>query len=1251
MKRFLPILLAIVAAIGQQFSRADTFNELVVFEAEDFTTNISRSAHDWVLTNAIPGFSGAGYMQALPDNGSNINVNITTTSPELQYGVNFVQTAPYNVWVRGYASDADGDSVHLGIDGTVGSAGSMTFQNLYNAWAWTNRTMAGNVATLTVGSSGTHTVSLWMREDGMRVDRVILTTNANFQPVLGESFHIPGATDANIGGATMRSPVTGIVSNTSPAIFSGNQAAGAGNPGNQLQSGSAIVYRHATNTTWSSTNMLFFSEGPSPLNPASTNKYYRGFLPPFNPGDVVQYYLRIPYSDRLPTFLFGNDNVSLKSEFERDARADPFSYTVQWPLAATGGYLAITNATSGAEARIYTNSGHIALGSVATFAPPAAIVGGESHTIGRVLSSAPIAGGLELRQALGATSVVARLTFPYDGVMRYEVVDWGGPAPSETSISAASDASEHFYGFGEKFNAFDQAGNKVRIITDDPPGTKGDKSYKVAPWFISTKGYGFHLDSSAESWFDMRAQYADRYVVSNMFSTLKFNVVAGPKLTDVLSRYTGYTGRPQMSPPWAFAPWMSSDIWRDGGEVRYVITKYRERGIPGSVLVFDSPWERGYNDFIWNTNQFQAGNTYEGAFYNGFTTIGDMMTFLRTNGFYAVCWMTPFINNAGITGEVPGQQALAANYNEALASNYFVRVVNAGVTNLLSVNWWKGSGSPLDYTNPNAALWAQKQLSNLVAQSSSGGFNVIGGFKTDDGESGNPPGSYIPKNALYFDGRTGAEMQNGYSAEYHKTIWNVLGTNGVLFARSGFTGSQAHPGYWCGDNEPNFGQDNGLQSVVVAGQSAAMSGYSTWASDIGGYQNSNVSSTPTNLFMRWTQFGAFSPVMQMHRQIGANNQYPWSYGAEALTNYQFYAKLHTALFPYIYSYAKEASTNGLPIIRPVVLLHQDDPNVYGLRHTYYFGNELYIAPVVTNTATTRIVYLPAGIWHDFFAHTVYTGGQNIVWTNANQSIMPVFARDGAIIPMISTNVQTLCDASYVSNPNIVTMDNTLEFRVYPTTNSGFNVYDGTTAHCQSNGTVVTFNLTSSPRPVTLHIRGPAFGVERDGVRIPLVSSSAEFDAASFVWRYDGTFVHVKFPHTGGSTQIRLGPDSVGDGISDSWRLTHFGTATTTNESSCATCDADGDGLTNEQEYAAGTGPQDSTNRLRITAVQRAGNDVLLNFPTVLGRKYRVEYRDDMAAGSWQPLQTNVTGTDGMVSITDAGAAGLAKRFYRAFLLP
>lgn len=99
---------------------------VVVLEAEEAFTNITRSLHTWTFTNDVAGFSGAGFMRALPDTQSNINVNITTTSPEMQYQASFGAAGTRYVWVRGYGADPDSDSVHVGVSGTVAGAGSIT---------------------------------------------------------------------------------------------------------------------------------------------------------------------------------------------------------------------------------------------------------------------------------------------------------------------------------------------------------------------------------------------------------------------------------------------------------------------------------------------------------------------------------------------------------------------------------------------------------------------------------------------------------------------------------------------------------------------------------------------------------------------------------------------------------------------------------------------------------------------------------------------------------------------------------------------------------------------------------------------------------------------------------------------------------------------------------------------------------------------------------------------------------------------
>jgi alpha-D-xyloside xylohydrolase len=495
---------------------------------------------------------------------------------------------------------------------------------------------------------------------------------------------------------------------------------------------------------------------------------------------------------------------------------------------------------------------------------------------------------------------------------------------------------------------------------------------------------------------------------------------------------------------------------------------------------------------------------------------------------------------------VPGQNTgQALNYAEGQTKGFFVRQTAGGAP--LVVPWWKGRGSPVDFTNASARQWFTDQLQALLTRSEvrtldGGQEPAIGGFKTDDGETQNtaqPPNVYIPASASYADGRTGTEMRNAYCFEYQKCISGVLGNNGVLFARSGFVGCQAFPGHWAGDNEPNFGA-NGLPGVIVAGLSAAMSGYAIWGHDVGGYQDSNFGISDADradLFMRWTQFACFSPIMQMHRQVHVQKkqefkpgkteelrQYPWGYGREALANYQFFARLHTRLFPYIYTYAKESSATGLPILRPLVLLNQSDSQALPVEHAYHFGNEFLVAPIVALNTNSRQVYLPAGNWVDFWTGAAHAGGQTITWTSGSRMQFPLFVRAGAIVPLLPDNVQTLCEANYVNNAAIATANQELVFLIHPGGGtSQFTVYDKTQIQCQPAGANRVITLNSRARPVTLEVSGgePA-DVTLNGSSVPKRVTVAEFDASSTAWRFDASnrFAFIKFAHAGGSAEVR-----------------------------------------------------------------------------------------------------------------------------------
>ena len=152
--------------------------------------------------------------------------------------------------------------------------------------------------------------------------------------------------------------------------------------------------------------------------------------------------------------------------------------------------------------------------------------------------------------------------------------------------------------------------------------------------------------------------------------------------------------------------------------------------------------------------------------------------------------------------------------------------------------------------------------------------------------------------------------------------------------------------------------------------------------------------------------------------------------------------------------------------------------------------------------------------------------------------------------------------------------------------------------------------------------------------------------------YQFTFNDTNFAYSVQS----LSGDSVGDGIPDAWRAQYFSNqptnninGTTTNSVSCATCDPDGDGMNNLQEYLAGTDPTNPASFFHVTAVQPSGANYLVSFTSVTGKVYDVESSIDLVTGTWSVVTNNLAGNNGTIQITDPGAAVVPQRFYRARL--
>jgi alpha-D-xyloside xylohydrolase len=571
--------------------------------------------------------------------------------------------------------------------------------------------------------------------------------------------------------------------------------------------------------------------------------------------------------------------------------------------------------------------------------------------------------------------------------------------------------SANYYGLGERFNTLNHARTVVMNSSQDNAIAKGSSTYKPIPFFMSTTGYGLWLDTTAEAMFDMNASSATDVIVDVPAQKLRIVLFTGPEFPKILERFTAQAGRAIVPPYWAFAPWMGRDYHQNAAQVLEDVDKTRELGLPASVIVIDSPWSTSYNSYKFNPKQFDDAAA--------------MVKHLHGEGYKLVLWHTPWIDSQSNppweTGFADKMLAHAENYDEAATSGFFVKGMDGKP---YVAQWWKGMGSMIDFTNPLAKRWWQDQVRQAIAAGADG-------FKDDDGE-----GSF-QGDVKFADGTDKRLMRNRYAVLYNNAMEELiqkdLKGNGVLFARSvttdGHSGANGIGFTWGGDNESSFSPENGLPTAVTAGLNAGMSGIPLWTADLGGYLKVGAAQDPL-VQMRWTEYSAFSPVMEI---LSQTNEQPWNWdektggasGTPALDVYRKYATLHMSLFPYRYAAAQEAAKTGMPIMRALVLQYQNDNRARTTKDEYMFGPDFLVAPVIDEN-TRRVVYLPEGDWVDYWTGARFTGGKTML-VDAPAEVLPLYVRAGAVIPKIPEDVMTLVPQKESGNGKVKSMD---DRRVY-----------------------------------------------------------------------------------------------------------------------------------------------------------------------------------------------------------------------------
>ena len=601
---------------------------------------------------------------------------------------------------------------------------------------------------------------------------------------------------------------------------------------------------------------------------------------------------------------------------------------------------------------------------------------------------------------------------PSAALQKGAISGWRSRRPQQAGASwlaADLDArpDEHFLGLGERFNHVDQRGQVVDLLVVN--GASGGLTYKPVPFYISSAGYGLLIDTGARTL--LRLATPDEPTVVSIrcnAASVSLRLIPGSSPKEILTRYTAHAGRPSLPPMWVFGPWKSRDWMQETEETALEdVDEGRRLGLPGTVKLIDASWQAYYQSFTFHPERFPHPE--------------QMIRHIRSLGYRLVLWVAPWIVRDATT---PSE-----TYQECARRGLFIRRPDGEPYVHRLANSPTFVGSCLDFTNPETVAWWQSHIRRLAQMG-------VDGFKTDFGEQ-------VPEDAVFADGRTGRELHNVYPRLYNQATAEALAqetapdqSGGILLARSAWHGSQRFSAIFAGDQSSDFGPATGLPSVIVAGQNAGLSGFPYWACDIGGYFG-----TPTDeVFVRWAQFGAFCPIMQIH---GTGCREPWRFSATTLATYRRYAQLRMDLLPYIYSLAQQAAETGLPMMRALPLEFPDDPGAWDdvAEREYCFGEQLLVAPVYYGLDRFRYLYLPAGGWRDFWTGEWREGGR-VHQVPADLETIPVHARAGAIIPWLDPSADTCVPAEDPATRSGQAGAD-LRLSLYPGADGSFQLYDGT----------------------------------------------------------------------------------------------------------------------------------------------------------------------------------------------------------------
>ncbi len=495
-------------------------------------------------------------------------------------------------------------------------------------------------------------------------------------------------------------------------------------------------------------------------------------------------------------------------------------------------------------------------------------------------------------------------------------------------VSFEANAKEAFYGLGhERMNIFNKKGCTVDL--------RHLNTKASIPYVYSSLGYGFIWNMPSTGTVEL-ANNRTRWI-SDCAKGVDYVVIGGTptKVTETLTDLTGHA--PNM-PEWALGFWQSRLRYENEEQVLQVARRYKELGIPLSVIIIDY--------FHWTE---QGEYKFDPKYWKNPKKMADE---LHEMGIKLMVSMWPTVNEK------------SENYYYMLDNNMLVRCAK-GSNRIFD---FKGPQAEIDPTNPETREFVWKRLKENYID------NGVDCMWFDEAEPEIHPQHF---DTLVLHEGNGDEVALLYPYYYAQLVYDGMKKDGiedvVTLSRCAYLGAQKFGTVvWSGDIISTF---ESLTEQVKSGLNMAMCGIPWWNTDIGGFYGGDIHSDYfRELIVRWFQYGIFCPVTRLHgsrlgadlsRDIieptGGDNEI-WSFGDENFEVLKGLIELRNRLIPYIKEHMDIASKCGVPVMRPMFFDYPEDKVCYETGDQYLFGSDIIFAPITMQGQTSRKVYLPEGKW-------------------------------------------------------------------------------------------------------------------------------------------------------------------------------------------------------------------------------------------------------------------------------------------------